>query len=158
MLPISIKKCNKGCLYLVVTVTLCYSGGVGGSPVLLLLVTQGGVGGLFFDVTCDIGGVGGSPMLPLLVTWVPGTNVTHYNHYPTSSCLLRVTVLQYKSKILACYKAQIAHFRQGIFKKMLQSTRKKRNKGWLYPVVTVTLVTQGGPPCDRYKALQSGGC
>ena len=27
---------------------------------------------------------------------------------------------------------------------MLQSTRKKRNKGWLYPVVTVTLVTQGG--------------
>ena len=35
--------------------------GVGGSPVLLLLVTQGGVGGLFFDVTCDIGGVGGVP-------------------------------------------------------------------------------------------------
>ena len=61
VLPISIKKCNKGCLYLVVTVTLCYSGGVGGSPVLLLLVTQGGVGGLFFDVTCDIGGVGGGP-------------------------------------------------------------------------------------------------
>merc|ERR1712237_219508 len=86
-------------------------GGGGGSPVLLLLVTQGGVGGLFFDVTCDIGGGrGGSPMLPLLVTWVPGTNVTRYNRYPTSSRLLRVTVLQYKIKILACYKAQIAHF------------------------------------------------
>ena len=71
---------------------------------LLLLVTQGGVGGLFFDVTCDIGG---SPMLPLLVTWALGTNVTRYNSYcyPTSSRLLRVTVLQYKSKILACYKA-----------------------------------------------------
>ena len=100
-------------------------------------------------------------MLPLLVTWVPGTNVTRYNRYPTSSRLLRVTVLQYKSKILACYKAQIAHFWRGIFKKMLQSTRKKRNKGWLYPVVTVTLVTQGGgrggPPCYRYKVLQIGG-
>ena len=129
---------------------------------LLLLVTQGGVGGLFFDVTCDLGGGrGGSPMLPLPVTWGLRTNVTRYNRYPASSRLLRVTVLQYKSKILACYKAQIAHFRQGIFKKMLQSTRKKRNKGWLYPVVTVTLVTQGGvgggPPCYRYKALQTGG-
>ena len=130
---------------------------------LLLLVTQGGVGGLFFDVTCDIGGVGGgSPMLPLLVTWVPGTNVTRYNRYPTSSRLLRVTVLQYKSKILACYKAQIAHFWRGIFKKMLQSTRKKRNKGWLYPVVTVTLVTQGGVggvPCVTVtKCYKLGGC
>ena len=83
-------------------------------------------------------------MLPLPVTWGLRTNVTRYNRYPASSRLLRVTVLQYKSKILACYKAQIAHFRQGIFKKMLQSTRKKRNKGWLYPVVTVTLVSQGG--------------
>ena len=100
-------------------------------------------------------------MLPLLVTWVPGTNVTRYNRYPTSSRLLRVTVLQYKSKILACYKAQIAHFGGEFSKKMLQSTRKKRNKGWLYPVVTVTLVTQGGvgggPPCYSYKVLQIGG-
>ena len=47
----------------------------------------------------------------------------------------------------------------GNFQKMLQSTRKKCNKGWLYPVVTLTLVTQGvgGPPCYHYKALQSGG-
>ena len=82
-------------------------------------------------------------MLPLPVTWGPGTNVTHYNCYPASSRLLHVTVLQYKSKILACYKAQIAHFWRGIFKKNLQSTRKKHNKRWLYPVVTVTLVTQG---------------
>ena len=81
---------------------------------LLLLVTQGGVGGLFFDVTSDLGG---SPMLPLPVTWGPGTNVTRYNRYLASSRLLHVTVLQYKSKILACYKAQIAHFGQGILKK-----------------------------------------
>ena len=47
VLPISIKKCNKGWLYLVITITWCSSGGRG-SPVLLLLVTQGGVGGLFF--------------------------------------------------------------------------------------------------------------
>ena len=103
---------------------------------LLLLVTQGGVGGLFFDVTCDLGGGrGGSPMLPLPVTWGLRTNVTRYNRYPASSRLLHVTVLQYKSKILACYKAQIAHFWREFSKKcykVLQRTHKKRNKWGVY--------------------------
>ena len=74
-------------------------------------------------------------MLPLPVTWGPGTNVTRYNRYLASSRLLHVTVLQYKSKILACYKAQIAHFWREFSKKcykVLQRTHKKRNKWGVY--------------------------
>ena len=110
---------------------------------LLLLVTQGGVGGLFFDVTCDIGGVGGSPMLPLLVTWVPGTNVTRYNRYPTSSRLLRVTVLQYKSKILACYKAQIAHFGGEFSKKCYKVPVKSVTRGGYTQLLLLHLLLRG---------------
>ena len=117
---------------------------------LLLLVTQGGVGGLFFYVTCDIGGVGGgSPMLPLLVTWVPGTNVTRYNRYPTSSCLLRVTVLQYKSKILACYKAQIAHFGGEFSKKCYKVPVKSVTRGGYTQLLLLHLLLRGGRGVPR---------
>ena len=48
VLPISIKKCNKGCLYLVVTVTLCYSGGVGGVPSVTVTCDTGRGRGVIF--------------------------------------------------------------------------------------------------------------
>merc|ERR1711974_429493 len=70
-------------------------------------------------------------------------------------------VLQcYSTNVRFCHvtKLKLPIYGRDFFKKMLQSTRKKRDKGCLYPVVTVTLVTQGGPPCYHYKALQSGGC
>ena len=50
LLPVAIKKWNKGWLYLVVTVTLCYSGG---SPMLLL---HKGGRALFFMLHVTLGG------------------------------------------------------------------------------------------------------
>ena len=99
-------------------------------------------------------------MLPLLVTWVPGTNVTRYNRYPTSSRLLRVTVLQYKSKILACYKAQIAHFGGEFSKKCYKVPVKSVTRGGYTQLLLLLWLLRGGrggPPCYRYKALQTGG-
>ena len=98
-------------------------------------------------------------MLPLPVTWGPGTNVTRYNHYPASSRLLHVTVLQYKSKILACYKAQIAHFWREFSKNVTKCYKvpiKSVTSGvYIFRYYMLRLLRGGGPPCYRYKAA---GC
>ena len=94
-------------------------------------------------------------MLPLLVTWVPGTNVTHYNRYPTSSRLLHVTVLQYKSKILACYKAQIAHFGGEFSKKCYKVPVKSVTRGGYTQLLLLHLLLRGGRGGSPVLPLQS---
>ena len=89
-------------------------------------------------------------MLPLLVTWGPGTNVTHYNHYPASSCL-------YSAKVRFWHVTELKLHIFGVFFKcynVLQSTRKNHNKWGIYIVITCYCIPgeggREGPPCYHY--------
>ena len=52
-------------------------------------------------------------------------------------------VLQYKSKILACYKAQIAHFWRGIFKKCYKVPIKSVTRGGYTQLLQLHLLLRG---------------